>query len=115
MGDDTKPTDAIGVEGKMWVRSIYKDADGHVTNVTDEQGRIEVRKFLSEPAKVYVGLGMTKSPRQYHSVKVDVGISLPCYPEEKEACFAEAMKWAEEKIAKESASIDAIMKKQTGI
>jgi hypothetical protein len=76
---------------------------------------IEVRKFLTEPAKVFVGLGMTISPKQYHSVKVDVGLSLPCYAEEKEACFKEAMAWAEDKIAKERDAIMSIIKKQTGV
>ncbi len=55
----------------------------------DETRVLAVRKFESDPAYVRVGAGVTKSTGNYESLRVDVSISIPCYPEETKAVFKE--------------------------
>lgn len=113
---EPKQPELVAAEGKMWVQSSYKDGDGNVTEVSNgEPKTILVRKFLTQPASVYVGMGLTIPPKQYWSIKVDVGLTLPCYAEEKDACFKEALAWAEAKIAQERESIMSVLKKSTGL
>jgi hypothetical protein len=50
----------------------------------DTKTKLSVKPFLSEPAYVRVSQGMTKNMGNYESLRVDVAITLPCYPEEVE-------------------------------
>ena len=50
----------------------------------DKRKALEVRKFESEPAYVRVSAGVTKNLGNYESLRVDVAITAPCYPEEVE-------------------------------
>lgn len=56
-------------------------SSGFGTNEEDQRV-IDVRKFESEPAYVRVNAGATRNTGQYESFRVDVSISIPCYPEE---------------------------------
>lgn len=46
-----------------------------------------IRKFVTEPAYVRVGNGVTKNLGNYESLRLDVSISMPCYREEVDAVF----------------------------
>ncbi len=48
----------------------------------NETKTISVVKFESEPAYVRANAGVTKSTGNYESLRVDISVSLPCYPEE---------------------------------
>jgi len=52
------------------------------------QEPLEVSVFQSEPARVKLELGGTFGIGQYESVRVLVGIEMPCYPEEHAEVFA---------------------------
>lgn len=48
---------------------------------------LAVRRFASEPAYVRVNAGSTKNLGNYESLRVDVSITVPCYPEEIDDVF----------------------------
>lgn len=49
---------------------------------SSERKVLSVKKFLSEPAYVRVSAGQTINLGDYESQRVDVSITMPCYPEE---------------------------------
>ena len=48
----------------------------------DSMYELDVRQFEVDPAYVTLKAGVTKSPQQYESVRIDVSVSTPCYVEE---------------------------------
>ena len=46
---------------------------------------LSVRKFVTDPAFVRVGAGVTKRTGDFESLRIDVAITVPCYVEEIEA------------------------------
>jgi len=65
---------------------------------SSEETLIEVKKFITEPAKVTAGYGMTLNLGNYESARVDVGVTLPCYVEEIDEAYKEAVRLADEWI-----------------
>ena len=45
---------------------------------------LSVRKFVTDPAFVRVGAGVTKRTGDFESLRIDVAITVPCYVEEIE-------------------------------
>lgn len=65
------------VEGTIEVRGSGYGID------QEERSVIEVTPFVSEPAYVRVNVGLTEAMgTKFEFVRVDVGITMPCYPEE---------------------------------
>ena len=71
--------------------------------VRDTEETVEVPIFKTEPAYVKVSASVTKQPRPYESVRVQVDISLPCNPvgSEIEHAYDIASSWVNEKIQEE--------------
>ena len=65
------------VSGETTVRVIT--SKNPITDEVYEERHIH--KFISEPAYVRVGAGVTKNMGDYESLRVDVSITMPCYPE----------------------------------
>lgn len=77
---------AIHEEEVVSVHSRYaKDAHG-----AEHKRVLRVRKFDSEPAYARVSVGETRNMGDYESLRIDVSVSLPCYPEEITDALAEA-------------------------
>lgn len=53
----------------------------------EETSTLEIIPFESEPAYVRASAGVTKSLAPYESLRVDVAITMPCYPEEVESVY----------------------------
>jgi hypothetical protein len=66
----------VVTSGQVAVTSSY--LGNEATKVT----KLKVRRFESEPAYVRVNIGTTRNMGNYESLRVDVSISAPCYPEE---------------------------------
>lgn len=64
--------------------SVYATQFGEETEKTE---RIVVSKFVSEPAYIRVNAGMTHNMGNYESLRLDVSITMPCYPEEIDTMF----------------------------
>ncbi len=84
------------------VRSINNEDE------TVEEDHIEVQPFESEVARVSVSKGLTVNMGNYESARVDVTLSLPCYPEEVVAAIGHVDKMVEGKLMLErDALVDA--------
>ena len=97
-----------GEAGKAWVRSVYGGGE------SSEEKVLEVRRFETTPARVKVGLGMTYQPKEFHSIRVDVGVELPCYVEEVDACYEDARRRADSYLRAEKKKLDDFYKKREG-
>jgi hypothetical protein len=58
---------------------------------------IEVHQFATTPAKVTVGINLTKNLGNYEAAKVMVSCTRPCYVGEEEDAYQEALRFAWEK------------------
>lgn len=82
---------------EAWVsKQIGKNAKEEIKNEV-----LEVRLFVTEPAVVSRGYGLTLNLGNYESARVDVGIKVPCYREEAEVADVFARKWCEDRIQDE--------------
>lgn len=71
--------------GKIWVRSTIKKR-GAPDETKEDSDLILVDDFDAPHVRVKLTIGLTKQLRDYESVRVDVGIEVPCYkPEIKNA------------------------------
>lgn len=74
----------------------FKGAD---TKVTEKV--IEVHQFVTEPAYVRVGAGVTKSTGNYESLRIDVAVTVPCYKEQIKSTAKEAAEFVAATLDKE--------------
>lgn len=74
------------VEAAETVQVVSGSAFGDRTMA---QRTLSVRKFQSDPATVKVSAGTTKQVGDYEYIRVDVAVTVPCYPEEVDAVFEE--------------------------
>lgn len=70
---------------------------------------IEIRKFVTEPAKVTYNYGISRSV-QFQSVNVGVSVTIPCYKEEIEDAIAEAKDFCAKRLKVETAKVDGVLK-----
>lgn len=82
-------------DGRLWVSKMYNGVEER----TD--GKIAVKPFVVEPAYVNYSEGATINVGNYQSVRVDVGISLPCYIEEINDAFIKAKEIVGKRIDEE--------------
>lgn len=66
---------------------------------------IEVKTFVTQPATVEIGYGLTLNIGNYESARVDVKVSVPCYREETDAAYEYAKTWAESRVKQEVAAV----------
>ena len=85
-------------------RTVGKVGQEEVTNET-----IEIKRFVTTPAQVDVGYGMTLNIGNYESARIDVRISVPCYREEVEDAYEYARQWAEARVQKQVQDIRSIV------
>jgi hypothetical protein len=97
------PVDAVptGHGQRLNVSTIYANSEKMEDVITDDKDTIEVRRFLTEPARVTVRGGVTKALDKYEFLRVDVEITTPCYVEEIDACFDETAELVATKLDEE--------------
>lgn len=66
-----------------------------------ETSEEEIHVFTSDPAYVRVNAGVTRNLGDYESLRVDVSISKPCYPEHIDKTFTELSDEVSDKLADE--------------
>lgn len=103
-GLPTKPTLK---EAKVTVtRTKTKSKGGVKTTLSDEQvsEKIKVKLFITSPAYVTVKLGETIGgpPGSFSSERIDVGVSIPCYMEEIEEVYCDAIEFCRKRIKQET-------------
>lgn len=55
---------------------------GEREDIRKETVDVDVHEFVSEPAYIRVGAGTTRNMGNYESLRVDIAITMPCYPNE---------------------------------
>ena len=71
-----------------------------------EENLIEVQKFLVEPAYVKIEKGTTMNKGNYEFVRIDVGLTLPCYVEEIPAAVEQVNRIVETRLSREIEEVD---------
>lgn len=110
--------DTPAVAGTLAPPAIKETVKATTATVTKVYGKIgapetkdeeiAVRTFITNPAMVEIGYGLTLNIGNYESARIDVRISLPCYREETDDAFAFAKKWTEDRIQTEVKAIRQI-------
>ena len=81
---------------------------GKIGAAETKNEELEVRSFVTEPAVVEIGYGLTLNIGNYESARVDVKLTLPCYAEEANAAYDYAKAWAETRVQNEVKEIRKI-------
>ena len=68
-----------------------------------------VQRYLTQPATINAEMGVTVNIGNFESVRVYVGVTVPCYKEEIEDAFHWAKDFAEAKVKTEVAEVRATM------
>jgi hypothetical protein len=68
--------------GMIWVASQFVKSGKPVGDEETAEHMIEVATFATTPAEVEAKMGLTVNLGNYESLRVDVGVKLPCYKEE---------------------------------
>lgn len=90
-------TELVATNGKVWVSSQYKRS-GVLMDEEHNENLIEVDSFGTDPAYVKVSLGMTVNLGNFESLRVDAGVTLPCYKEEIDDAYDKAYSIAEKQL-----------------
>jgi hypothetical protein len=92
----TSPPATITVQSRVLRR--VEGGEDEETVLVDEVEEIEVQVFHSEPAYIEASAGVTKSLRQFESLRVDVRMRLPCYVERADEAFDYAAGWVSDRL-----------------
>ena len=84
--------------GLLYVSRHY---NGEEESEDASESIIEIKDFETTPARVNLKYGLTMNMGNYESVRVDVGIDIPCYVEEIDAAYKKAQEFVIEKINQE--------------
>lgn len=100
---------AHGEPGRMFVKTVYqKKSGGQVVFekiLADENEAINIRRFETDAAKVFVSMGLTINLGDFSSARIDVGLSVPCYAEERDAAYVETTEWVQSRVVAEQKKI----------
>jgi hypothetical protein len=72
---------------------------------TAEEEMLAVHRFVTEPAKVSVAVGLTINLGNWESAKINIQLTMPCYKEEVEETAKFVQSWVEKKIEHEKSLI----------
>lgn len=82
---------------QVYVTRQFAKAGKDVGESTSKEEEIAVSRFVTEPARVHVEMGMTVNLGNYESCRISVAITVPCYYEEHEAAYEYARSWVEKR------------------
>lgn len=106
-----KATAAAALETHTQVVAVvtrqYFEGKNPLADAETKNELLEVRRFLTEPAKVSVSKGLTLNLGNYESARVEVSVVIPCYREELDAAYSFADKWVETRLGAEVSSVRA--------
>jgi hypothetical protein len=89
------------------VQRQYQQNGAPVGRPQTSNETLEVRQFVTEPAKVGVNMGLTLNLGNFESARIDVSLSIPCYSEETDAAYLYAKDWVEKRLNTEVQSVRA--------
>lgn len=93
----------VAVETRDSIVEVRKTLFGK-EEVSNE--RIRIRPFVSNPANISVKAGITINLGNYESGRVDVMLSMPCYPEEIDGVYEDVKGWVDSRVEHEKKEIE---------
>lgn len=96
-------TDAVQITTRDSIAEVRKTVFGK-EEVSSE--RIRIRPFVSTPATISVKAGVTINLGNYESGRVDVMLTMPCYPEEIDAVYVDVKDWVDARVEHERREIE---------
>jgi hypothetical protein len=97
-------TDAVQITTRDSIAEVRKTVFGK-EEVSSE--RIRIRPFISVPASITVKAGVTINLGNYESGRVDVMLTMPCYPEEIDQIYVDVKDWVDSRVDHERKTIEA--------
>jgi succinylglutamate desuccinylase len=94
---------SVQVAPRIWVERTFPNQ----TASTLEETHLEARVFQTEPAKVRAEVSRTINLGNYESLRIAVGVELPCYTEEVEEGLHSASAMVSQFINNEEEEIKA--------
>lgn len=91
----------------LWVERTFPLGKGE----TREERQLEARIFVTQPATVKAALSRTINLGNYESIRIEVGVTLPCYTEEVETGIEQATAMVGKFITDEEAALRRVYKK----
>jgi len=101
---------AVEIQTRDAIAEVRKTVFGK-EEVSSE--RIRIRPFISNPASISVKAGVTINLGNYESGRVDVMLTMPCYPEEVDATYNEVKEWVDSRVDHERRTIESAVKGET--
>lgn len=94
------------VQSKATITVRRTKIDNVLEDSFDEE-TITVRKFQTEPAYVSVRAGLTLNRGNYESLRLDIGVKIPCYVEEISEIEKQASDWVDVRMSEKLDEINA--------
>lgn len=69
-------------------------------------------KTLERPAEVSISVGLTLNLGNYESARIDVGLKLPCEPDDIDTVYAYTEQWVEARLETEVAKVKEFLKEK---
>ena len=98
----------LEISAKEKIIEVRKTAFGK-EEVSSE--RVRIRPFISTPANISVKAGITINLGNYESGRVDVMLSMPCYPEEVDGVYEDVKGWVDSRVEHEKNEIEKALGK----
>ena len=95
--------EAVEIETRDSIAEVRKTMFGR-EEVSNE--RIRIRPFISQPASISVKAGVTINLGNYESGRVDVMLTMPCYPEEIDGVYEDVKSWVDARVSHEKKEIE---------
>ncbi len=86
------------MNGQIWVSSQFFKSGKPVGDEVTKEDMILVDTFETTPAEVEAKMGLTINLGNYESLRVDVGVKMPCYKEEIEKAHVLAFQLVEKEL-----------------
>jgi hypothetical protein len=97
-------TDAVQITTRDSIAEVRKTVFGK-EEVSNE--RVRIRPFISVPASISVKAGVTINLGNYESGRVDVMLTMPCYPEEIDRVYEDVKSWVDSRVEHVRRAIEA--------
>lgn len=82
-----------------------------------DEGLLAVNPFPPDcnPAYVRVAMGLTLAlPKRFEFVRIDVGLTMPCYREEVDEIYPQVYSWVADRLFQERDEVRALASKGSG-
>lgn len=90
--------ETVGKEGKSII-TVRRTRFDRVLQDDMAVETIAVMKFETTPAIVSVSCGATRNMGNFEFLRLDVGVSIPCYIEEISEVEKQASKWVDDRLS----------------